>query len=315
MFTAVSLGIFDRLEQAPGGARLLADEKGCNADALERLLDACVALRLLRRNGDAYENLPVASRYLRLGSPETLSGYILYSDRVLYALWGRLEDAVREGTHRLAQVFGGDPEVFGQLYATEESRRTFLAGMHGMGLLSSPEVVAAFDLSRFRRLCDVGGATGHLAIAACRRYPDLRATVFDLPGVVTETQRYIESSQMADRIAVDAGDFFEDPLPKADLYAVGRILHDWSESKIAVLLEKIYAGLSPGGGLLIAEKILDPSKGGPLSANLQSLNMLVVTEGKERTAVEYEALVRRAGFRDFQARTTGRPLDAMLALK
>ncbi len=315
LFVAVSLGIFDRLEEAPAAVGELAVEKACNHDALERLLDACVALGLLKRAGDCYRNLPVASRYLRQSSPETLAGYILYSDRVLYPLWGHLEDAVREGSHRWEQTFGRKAGVFEELFATEESKATFLAGMHGMGVATSPSVIAALDLSRFRRLCDLGGATGHLAMEACRQYPALRATVFDLPGVVPYARRYIEDSGLADRVEVHSGNFFTDPLPPADLFALGRIIHDWSEPKILALLDKLYRALPPAGGLLICEKILYPFKDGPMWANLQSLNMLVVTEGIERTAAEYEALVRRAGFQSFQARATGRPLDAMLAIK
>jgi len=315
MFVAVSLGIFDRLEASPATAAELAAEKGCHAGALERLLETCSALGLVHREEGRYGNLPVASRYLCLASPETLAGYILYSDRVLYRLWGELESAVREGTHRWEQVFGGRAGVFEELFATEQARRTFIAGMHGMGLLSSPAVVEAFGLSRFRRLCDLGGATGHLAIAACRQFPELRAVVFDLPAVVSQAEEYARVAGMADRVEVEAGDFFTDPLPEADLFALGRILHDWSEPKITLLLEKIHRRLPAGGGLLLAERILWPLKDGPLNANLQSLNMLVVTEGKERTAAEYEALLRAAGFREFRACATGRPLDAMLAIK
>lgn len=314
-FAAVSLGIFDRLGAGPAGAQQLAAEKGCNADALERLLDTCVALGLLDRAGGCYRNLPVASRYLTRESPETLTGYVLYSDRVLYRLWAHLEDAVREGTNRWEQAFGGRAGVFENLFATEENKRDFLAGMHGMGQLSSPAVVAALDLSRFTHLCDLGGATGHLAIEACRQYPGLRASVFDLPEVTPYARQYVEAAGFGARIDIREGDFFRDPLPEADLYALGRILHDWSEPKICALLEKIYTRLPAGGALLVAERILDPLKDGPLGAHLQSLNMLVVVEGKERTAAEYEQLLRGAGFREFHARSTGQPLDAMLAVK
>ena len=316
MFTAVSLGIFDRLADSPAGIGHLAEVSGCDRDALERLLDACVALGLLGRDGDRYRNQPVASEYLLRASPDTLTGYILYSDRILYLLWGHLEDAVRQGTGRWEQTFPGKSGAFfEEVFSREESKRDFLAGMHGMGRLSSPAVVAVVDLSRFARLCDLGGATGHLAIEACRRYPGLRATVFDLPAVAPVARQYIESAGLADRIGVQEGDFFRDPLPEADLFSLGRILHDWSEQKITFLLDKIHRGLPVGGGLLVSERILYPAKDGPLNANLQSLNMLVATEGKERTAAEYEALLGRAGFHDFRACRTGRPLDAMLAIK
>ena len=96
---------------------------------------------------------------------------------------------------------------------------------------------------------------------------------------------------------------------------MGRILHDWSEEKIRRLLEKIYIRLPKGGALLVAERLLDDSKTGPLSALLQSLNMLVCTEGKERTLAEYAALLRDSGFSKAEGRKTGAPLDAILAVK
>ena len=101
--------------------------------------------------------------------------------RFSWKLWGNLEDAIREGTNRWQQTFGWDGPIFSNFFRTEESMREFLMAMHGYGLISSPHVVAAFDLSQFRRLIDLGGATGHLAIAACERYSSLRAVVFDLP--------------------------------------------------------------------------------------------------------------------------------------
>ncbi len=112
-----------------------------------------------------------------------------------------------------------------------------------------------------------------------------------------------------------AGDFFQDDLPAADLYSLGRILHDWGEERIHLLLRKINAALPPGGGLLIAEKLLDEDKSGPTPAHMQSLNMLVCTEGKERTLSEYAALLREAGFVSVDGRRTGTPLDAVLAIK
>jgi acetylserotonin N-methyltransferase len=84
---------------------------------------------------------------------------------------------------------------------------------------------------------------------------------------------------------------------------------------VAKLLTKIYAKLPSGGGLLIAEKLLNEQKTGPLPALLQSLNMLVCTEGKERTVSEYSALLRAAGFAEIEGRFTGQAVDAVLAIK
>jgi acetylserotonin N-methyltransferase len=187
--------------------------------------------------------------------------------------------------------------------------------MHGFGMLTSPAVVDAFDLSRFHRLVDLGGGTGHLAIAACQRYPQMHAVVFDLPRVTAIARENIDRCGLADRVTTHDGDFFADELPHADLYAVGRILHDWDDEKSAILLRAIYRWLPPGGGLLIAEKLLNEDGVGPLAANMQSLNMLVVTEGKERRLSEFERLLRGAGFTQVAGKRTGVALDAILAWK
>lgn len=314
-FTAVSLGLFDLLHEGPASLDQLAGRLECPAHALERLLGACCSLGLLDLRDGAYHNRPVAKRFLRVHSPETLSGYMLYSDRISHRLWGRLEDAVREGTHRWEQEFGGREGLFDHFFASEDAKLTFLAGMHGLGLLGSPAVAAAFDLSRFERMVDVGGGTGHLVIEVCRRHARIAGCVFDLPSVTPVAKRYISEAGLAERIETANGDFFKDPLPPADLYALSRILHDWSDDKVRILLDKVAKALPAGGGLLICEKTLNEERNGPATAYLQSLNMLVCTEGRERAASEYEQLVKEAGFKQFDVVRTGRPLDAMLATK
>jgi acetylserotonin N-methyltransferase len=306
MFVAVSLSVFDRLQKGPAEAR----EFGGNPDAMERLLDACIGLQLLEKRDDGYANTPLAEKYLCRSSPDTLCGYILYSDKALFPMWAHLEEAILEGTHRWQQTFGGTGALFSNFFKTEEATREFLLGMHGFGRLSSSAIVVVFDLSRFRKLVDLGGATGHLALAAVDRYPSLQAAVFDLPAVAPVAREFA-----AGRIDVIEGDFFADPLPEADLFSLGRILHDWSEEKIGRLLRKIHERLPEGGALLIAEKLLTEDKAGPVSAHMQSLNMLVVTEGKERTLGEYTALLKSAGFAEIDGRQTGTVLDAILAIK
>jgi acetylserotonin N-methyltransferase len=152
-------------------------------------------------------------------------------------------------------------------------------------------------------------------VAACERYPSLQAVVFDLSEAVPLAQEMIAPTSAAARVSVVAGNFFTDELPEADLFAVGRILHDWSEDKIVTLLRKVYERLPSGGALLVAEKVLDDNRAGPVWEQMQSLNMLLVTEGKERTLAEYEVLLRQAGFAQVEGRKTSSPLDAVLAVK
>lgn len=315
MFTAVRLGIFDQLERQPQTAEALARELHLSTAATTRFLDGCVALHLLQRENETYSNTPRASKYLAAASPDTLAGYIAYSDESLYPLWAHLDDAIREGTNRWAQTFGSRDALFDHFFRDEAAMGRFLGGMHGFGQLASPRVVRAFDLSRFTRFVDVGGATGHLAIAACEAYPNLQATVFDLPRVERFAQAHISQSAVAGRVQFVAGDFFADPLPPGDVYALARILHDWSDPEIAELLGRIASGLAPGGGLLIAETLVNDDRTGPVYSLMQDLNMLVCTDGRERTFAEYRTLLEPAGFTSVEQHHTGSLVDAILAIK
>jgi acetylserotonin N-methyltransferase len=320
MFAAVELGIFDGVRP--------------KCEAVGRLMDACVSLGLLEKRGAQYVNTALADEYLRANSPRTLVGYVRYSNAALYPLWGNLEDAVREGTARWTQTFG---RVGGRRWSgvgilawlerwiqrrgytggiltgklkTENVKRGFTAGMHGLGMISSPLLVAAFDLSRFRRLVDLGGASGHLALAARQRYPQMRICVFDLAAVIEEARRFV-----GDQVELVAGDFFADPLPQADLYSLGKVLHTWSDEKARRLLAKIYAALPNGGGLLVTSRLLQDDCLGPAEVTLHSLNMLVASEGREYSFQGYRTLLEGAGFVDVQVGKTGAPLDAILAIK
>ena len=315
MFAAVEFGVFDLLADGPLTASEMAARLGTDLSATVRLLEACAGLRILVNDGGRFSNTPEADAYLRRSSPRSLAGYILYSNHALYQCWGHLEDAVREGTPRWAQTFGGTRPIFEHFFSTPEKMRMFMMAMHGLGISTSPAVVRAFDLSGFHTIADLGAATGHLAIAACEAWPQLRGIAFDMPSIAPQAVEFIAASPARDRLSIQAGDFFDGELPAADLYALGRVLHDWGEDKIRHLLGRIYEALPANGGILIAEKLIYEDRSGPLGAQLQSLSMLVVTEGRERSLAEYRALLEGAGFAEVEGCHTGKYLDAVIARK
>ncbi len=266
------------------------------------LLDACVALGLLEKQGDAYVNTPDAEKYLRSDSPDTITGYINYSNDALYAMLGHLEDAVREGTPRWKQTFGIEGGIFSGFFRTEEAQARI------------PEGHARLRTHQFarggrRRSTSAGFIAWWIWAARAAIWPKPRANAtrsFRPQCSICPRSRRLYPGTIA-------GDFFTDPLPPADLYSAGphpaRLV---GRKDARCCWRKIYAALPAGGGLLIAEKLLEPHY---VSAHMQSLNMLVAAEGRERSAAEYAALLRTAGFTDVQSRVTGAPVDATLALK
>ncbi|KAM4731668.1 acetylserotonin O-methyltransferase isoform 3-T3 [Anableps anableps] len=111
------------------------------------------------------------------------------------------------------------------------------------------------------------------------------------------------------------GDFFKDSLPVADLFILARILHDWTDERCIELLCRIHKACKPGGGVLLVEALLNEDGSGPLTAQLYSLNMLVQTEGRERTSSQYAALLAASGFTNIQHHLTGKIYDTVLGHK
>ncbi|XP_036091618.1 acetylserotonin O-methyltransferase isoform X1 [Rousettus aegyptiacus] len=323
LFAACELGVFDLLAEAPGplSAAEVAAGLGASARGTELLLEACVALRLLRldtRGGRAlYASTLLSRRHLVSSSPTSQHHMLLYLARTTYLCWGHLAQAVRDGKNQYMKAFGVPSEdVFAAIYRSDAERLLFMRGLQGVWRVHGQHVLAAFDLSPFPVVCDLGGCSGALAREYASLYPACRVTVFDIPEVVrTARTHFPVPEEEKERISFHEGDFFTDPLPEADLYVLARVLHDWSHEKCVQLLARVQQACRPGGALLVIESLLDADGRGPLTTQLYSLNMLVQTEGQERTPGQYRELLAAAGFTDVECRRTGRPYDAVLARK
>ncbi|XP_010578745.1 PREDICTED: acetylserotonin O-methyltransferase isoform X2 [Haliaeetus leucocephalus] len=280
MFTACELGVFDLLLESgePLSSDAIAARLGTSTTGMERLLDACVGLKLLAveltQEGALYRNTEISNIYLTKSSPKSQYHIMMYYSNTVYLCWHYLADAVREGRNQYERAFGilsKDP--FGAMYRSEEEMLKFMAGQNSVWSICGRDVLAAFDLSPFRQICDLGGGGGALARECVSLYPNSMVTIYDLPKVV----------QLAKEQFVPP-----------------------EEHRIA---------FREGGGVLLVESLLNEDKSGPLETQLYSMNMLVQTEGKERTAAEYSKLLEAAGFREVQVKRTGKLYDAVLGSK
>ncbi|XP_074764021.1 putative bifunctional dTTP/UTP pyrophosphatase/methyltransferase protein isoform X4 [Athene noctua] len=247
LFVASKLKIFDHLkDKGPLKAVDIANEIGASVCGTERLLDACAALGLLEKTPQGYSNTDSANAYLASDGEYSLHGYIIHSNDHLWPLFTNLESAVKEGSRQNHRAFGKKTEdLFKDYYHSQEVKQRFMAAMHSIAHLTARDVATAFDLSRFKSACDLGGCTGALAHELVQIYPNLKVTVFDLPEVIANTSYFQPSGQHMAPVTFASGDFFKDNLPEADLYILSRVLHDWPDEKINVLLSRISAVCKP----------------------------------------------------------------------
>uniref|UniRef100_A0A8D2E0Q3 Acetylserotonin O-methyltransferase n=1 Tax=Sciurus vulgaris TaxID=55149 RepID=A0A8D2E0Q3_SCIVU len=321
LFAACELGVFDLLAEAPGplDATAIAEGLGTSSRGTERLLEACVPLQLLdvdtRGERAVYRNSGLASAFLTRLGPRSQRAMLLYLGRTTYRCWAHLAEAVRQGGNQYPRAFGvpaGD--LWAAIYRSPGERLQFTRGLQEVWSVEGRRVLTAFDLSAFPRICDLGGGSGALAKECAALYPQCRVTVFDLLEVVQAAETHF-SLPRGEQVVFHAGDFFQDPLPEADLYILARVLHDWAEDKCSRLLARVHQACRPGGGVLVVESLLDEDRRGPLTTLLFSLNMLVQAEGQERTPSQYRRLLAAAGFPRFRFQRTGGTYDAILAGK
>ncbi|XP_040279667.1 acetylserotonin O-methyltransferase-like isoform X2 [Bufo bufo] len=286
---------------------------------MERLLDACVGLKLLKVdlkiNKGYYSNTDVSTMYLVKSSPKTLYYMAMYLSKVTYMCWHFLPQAVREGKCQYERALGiSSKELFEAVYRSEEEMTNFIHFMDSTWNICGKDIVEAFDLSEFHTVYDLGGCTGSLAKQLVSTYKESTVTIMDLPKVVQSAKKHFVTDK-EQQIHFLEGDFFNDPIPEADLFIVARVIHDWTEEKCIKLLTKVYQSCRPGGGVLIVEFLLNEDKSGPVISQMYSLQMLLQTEGRERTPSEYTKLLTKTGFRDIKVKAAGKMYEAILGRK
>ena len=121
---------------------------------------------------------------------------------------------------------------------------------------------------------------------------------------------------MAGRVRFEAGGFFKDPLPSADVLIMGHILHDWNLEQKRELLAKAYAALPAGGALIIHEALIDDERNQNAFGLLMSLNMLIETPGGfDYTGRDCQSWMRAAGFHQTWVRHLVGPDSMVVGIK
>jgi SAM-dependent methyltransferase len=191
--------------------------------------------------------------------------------------------------------------MFEELYSDLPRLEQFLGAMTGLSRINFEAFAEKFDFRPFKMLCDVGGATGLLCMEVARRHPHVRCTSFDLPAVEPVATRAIGAAGLSDRIKTASGDFFKDPLPKADLITMGMILHDWNLEKKMQLIRAAYDALPPGGALVAIEALIDDDRRENVFGLMMSLNMLIeFGDAFDYSGADFRGWCGEAGFKRFE---------------
>jgi hypothetical protein len=305
LLAAATLGVFPALRNGALRPDELVDTLALHGRGARDFLDALVSLDLLGRDPDGrYHNVPECAAYLDPEQPTYVGGVLEYLNGSNYQAWSGLAAALKSGTPQSGPSAAGGYAAFYQEPARLER---FLAGMTAGSLLPARALADSFPWRNYASVIDIGAAQGCVPVVLAQTHSHLTGGGFDLPTVEPAFNRYVARHGLADRLKFHGGDFFHDPLPRADVLVMGRILHNWDIDRKKALLAKAYAALPSGGVLIVCETLIDDARRAGSHSLLASLNMLLQTEaGFEFTAAECATWMREAGFRT----TTVMPLAA-----
>jgi precorrin-6B methylase 2 len=288
MTAAADLDVFSPLYEKPMTAETLACELGTDPRATTILLDALVALEFLTKQESRYSVPDNVAKLLSEKSANNVLPMVRHLANCLRR-WAHLSEVTQSG--RPADC---GPSVRGE--AADQA--DFIGGMHNISKPIADEVVKRLLPLKFSHLLDIGGASGTWTIAFLRAVPEAKATLFDLPPVISMAEQRFAEAGLGDRVRLVPGDFYTDDLPYgADIALLGTICHQNSREQNRALFAKVHKALNDGGVVVIRDVVMDPSHISPEGGALFAVNMLVATEGGGTyTFDEYRQDLCEAGF-------------------
>jgi hypothetical protein len=248
------------------------------------------------REGEAHAfALTPLGTYLQTGVRGSLRTTALnFGGEPTWQVWGALLHSVETGQPAYQQVLGLSNWAYRAQHP--EAAALFDQTMSEWTASVAPTVAAAYDFSASARLVDVGGGHGQMLASILQAHPTLHAVLFDLPQVVQGAPPRLEAAGVADRCEIIGGDAFTAVPANAETYLFSRVIHDWDDARAVSLLTRCRQAMQPQGAVVLVERVIPSDRPPSLLVLESAVNMLVATGGKERTAGEYRALLRAAGF-------------------
>ena len=314
LLSAVELGVFTELAKGPLDCEALRKRIGIHQRSARDFFDALVALRMLERSGDRYSNMPETDLFLDRNKPSYVGGILEMSNARLYPFWASLTEGLRTGDPQNEAKRGEN--FFAKLYSNPARLEGFLKAMTGISLGTAQAMARKFPWGRYKTFIDIGAAQGALPVQVALAHPHLTGGGFDLPAVGPIFEQYVRSQGLSERLRFHSGDFFNDPLPAADVFVMGHILHDWNLEEKKALLAKTHKALPQGGAVIVYEALIDDARRENAFGLLMSLNMLIETPGGfDYTGADCQSWMREAGFRETRVEHLLGPDSMVIGIK
>ena len=289
IMAAAELGIYEAIGKSSKTANEIATACHTHTHATKQLLNCLVGVGYLNWKDEKYSLKTKYYKWLLKESDGNLIGKLRFQ-LVEWNWISKLEDYVSTG----------NPLQF-HSSMNEKEWNLYQEGMRDLSINSAKELAGKIPLAKnANRMLDIGGSHGLYSIELCKKYPDLKSTILELPGAIESASAIAKRYDTTGRVSYVEGNALNDNLgsEQYDLVMINNVVHHFSAEQNNTLAIKIARALKPGGIYIIGEFIRaeKPGEGG-LLASAMGLYFSVVSASGNWSQSEIESWQKNAGLK------------------
>ncbi len=294
IYVATKLSIADLLKEGPLNFEEIARIIKCDSDAVYRLLRTLASINIFEELSDKYfANTDLSSLLMETHESSIKSKVLLYGEEP-YQVWGKLIDSVKSGEESFTSLYKNS--FYSHLYQNPER---FEVLSHYLKQTAAPRVQAIlqnYDFSSTKTLVDVGGGSGCMLAEIIQKYTHIKGVLLDCDPVIADAKQEAITKGTVTNIEWVSGNYLESVPPNADTYLLSHIIHSLNDEQALIVLNNCHRAMSKDGKLILIEALVNDKNKFDI-AKWMDLNMLVTTNGRERTEKETLELLGKANFR------------------
>lgn len=290
LMAAVELGIFTAIAKGAGTFDEIAKAVDILPTNAERLVVVLCAAGLVEKNGDRLRNADDVGRFLVEGEPGYMGPWITFT-KPQWNEWGRLAEHLR-----VKQL-----KAMGSIASfTVDDARRYHKATYSIGMGAGRRFVRQVDLSKRRRIMDIGGGSGAYCIQAAKAHPHIHGVVLDLEPVCVVTREFVAENGVADRVTAHPCNFVTDAFPTdCDIAIMASNLPMYSRPVIASVIRKTHDALVPGGEMHLIGETTNDERTGPWGPAYWGLGQAISeSEGLAHSERDVLGYFADAGFHD-----------------
>jgi hypothetical protein len=302
LYVATRLKLADEIGESEKSIETLSNILALNEDHLYRLMRMLASMGVFTETSHRIFKNSKLSEHLRKDNPKNVRSMILMHQSVqMVTPWiETLEESIRDGGIPFEKIHG--KKLFEYMNENYAFDLLFSEAMNTVENLTGTQFLTDFDWSKFNRIIDVGGSTGSKSLAILNENPGIRSTVFDREQVIQNARekwqdKYPDS--VLTRIEYVSGDVFE-AIPEADsnddIYLFIGVFHSFNDTACRKILGNLKTAMGDKSPyVVIIDTVASDINTNAMVASMD-MQMLIGTDGRERTLSEWNNLFDKTGF-------------------